>query len=145
MIYFHVETISMKKQALLLEEVQKLNRENSEKSDPLLTTEHLDVEAGAPPEDQKAEVPVCTSVDSLCEDSLIAETLEIVEVVDQGQLDDKQAEVKLEETLEDVVKESEDTSVMAEEINKEVVSLEEEAPELIAATEDEKESTPARS
>lgn len=134
----------MKKQALLLEEVQKLNRENSEKSDPLLTTEHLDVEAGVPPEDQKAEVPVLSSVDSLCEDSPIAETLEIIEVIDQGQVDDKQAEVKLEETLEDVVKESEDASATAEEINKEVVTLDEEAPELIAAPVDEKDSTPAR-
>lgn len=139
-ILFYVENISLKKQALILEEVQKLNLENSEKSDPLLTTEHLDVEAGAPPEDQQPEVTVCDSVDSLCEDARVAENLKIVEVVDQVEAEDKQAELKLEENEDDVVKEIEDASTTAEE----VLPLKEEVPELSAAPQDEKESTPTR-
>lgn len=138
----------MKKQALLLEEVQKLNRENAEKSDLQLTPEHLDVEAGAPAEDQQPEASVCSSVDSPCEDSPVVENLEIVEVVDQENVDDKQAEVKPEENDEDAVKDSEDASARAEEINQEVVTveptLEEEAPELRAGPEDEKDTTPTR-
>ena len=42
------DTISLKKQALLLEEVQKLNRENAERSDPNLSPGLLDLEAGGP-------------------------------------------------------------------------------------------------
>lgn len=137
---FYVENISLKKQALILEEVQKLNLENSEKSDPLLTTEHLDVEAGAPPEDQQPEVTVCDSVDSLCEDARVAENLKIVEVADQVEVEDKQAELKSEENENDVVKEIEDASTTAEE----VLPLKEEVPELSAAPQHEKESTPTR-
>lgn len=146
----YVEHISLKKQALLLEEVQKLNRENSEKSeksDPLLTTEHLDVEAGAPPEDQpdqadQPEVPVGSLAESHCEDCQVAEILEIVEVIDQGEADDKQAKVKLEENNEDAVKESEDASTLVEEKTEEVVTVEEEAPEPGPAPEEEKDLTP---
>lgn len=123
-----------------MEEVQKLNLENSEKSDPLLTTEHLDVEAGAPPEDQQPEVTVCDSVDSLCEDARVAENLKIVEVADQVEVEDKQAELKSEENENDVVKEIEDASTTAEE----VLPLKEEVPELSAAPQHEKESTPTR-
>lgn len=136
-----------------MKEVQKLNLENSEKSDPLLTTEHLDVEAGAPPEDQQPEVTVCVPVDSLCEESLceeslcedsqVADNLEIVEVVDRVEIEDKQAELKPEENKDDVVKEVEDASTTAEEKKQEVLPLEEEVPELSAAP-DEKESTPTR-
>lgn len=139
-----VENISLKKQALLLEEVQKLNRENAEKSGPLQTPEHLDVEAGAPPEDQQPQASACSSVDSPCEDSPVVENLEIVEVVDQQNVDDKQAEVKPEEKDEDAVKDSEDAPETAEDLNQEVVPLEEEAPELRAAPEDEKDTTPTR-
>lgn len=142
--FFNVEHISLKKQALILEEVQKLNLENSEKSDPLLTTEHVDVEAGAPPEDQQPEVTVCGSVDFLCEESQVAESLEIVEVVDRVEVEDKQPELKPEENEDDVVKEIEDASTTAEEKKQEVLPLEEEVPELSAAPENEKESTPTR-
>lgn len=142
-IYF-IENISPKKQALILEEVQKLNLENSEKSDPLLTTEHLDVEAGAPPEDQQPEVTVCDSVNSLCEDAQVAENLEIVEVVDQAEVENKQAELRPEENEDDAGEEIEDASTTAEAKKQEVLSLEEEVPELSAAPEDEKESTPTR-
>lgn len=124
--------------------MQKLNRENEEKSGPQLTPEHLVVEAGAPPEDQQPEASVCSSVDSPCEDSPVVENLEIIEVVDQQNVDDKQAEVKPEENDEDAVKDSEDASARTEEINQEVAPLEEEAPELCAAPEDEKDTTPTR-
>lgn len=127
-----------------MEEVQKLNLENSEKSDPLLTTEHLDVEAGEPPEDQQPEVTVCSSVDSLCEDSQVAENLEIVEVVNQVEVEDKQAELKPEEKKVDVVKEIEDASTTADEKKQQILPLKEEVPDLSAAPEDEKESTPTR-
>lgn len=127
-----------------MEEVQKLNLENSEKSDPLLTTEHVDVEAGALPEDQQPEVTVCGSVDSLCEESLVTESLEIVEVVDQVEVEVEQTrDLKPEENEVDVVKEIEDASTTAEE-KQEVLPLEEEVPELSAAPENEKESTPTR-
>lgn len=142
--FFNVENISLKKQALILEEVQKLNLENSEKSDPLLTTEHLDVEAGEPPEDQQPEVTVCSSVDSLCEDSQVAENLEIVEVVNQVEVEGKQAELKPEENKVDVVKEIEDASTTADEKKQLILPLKEEVPDLSAAPEDEKESTPTR-
>lgn len=125
--------------------MQKLNLENSEKSDTLLTTEHLDVEAGALPEDQQPEVTVCGSVDSLCEESRVAESLEIVEVVDQVEVEVEQPrDLKPEENEVDVVKEIEDASTTAEEKNQEVLPLEEEVPELSAAPENEKESTPTR-
>lgn len=124
--------------------MQKLNRENVEKSDPQPTPEHLDAEAGAPPEDQQPEAPVCSSVDSLCEDSPVAENLQIIEVVDQGKVDDKQAEVKPEEKDEDVVHEPEDTSTTTEEITQEVVTAEEKAAELRTPPEDKTDPTPTR-
>lgn len=136
------ENISLKKQALLLEEVQKLNRENAEKSEP--TPEHLDAEAGAPPEDQQPEAPVCSLVDSPCEVSPVEENLQIVEVVDQGEVDNKQAEVKPEEKDEAVVQEREDTSTTAEEITQEVVTAEEKAAELRTPPEDKIDPTPTR-
>lgn len=141
-VFFHVENISLKKQALILEEVQKLNLENSEKSDPLLTTEHLYVEAGAPPKDHHPEITVCGLVDSLFEDSWVAENLKIVEVVDQVEVEDKEAET--EEDEDDVGKEIEDASTAAEGKKQEVFPVKEEVPELCATPEDEKESTPTR-
>ncbi|XP_056913462.1 myosin light chain kinase 2, skeletal/cardiac muscle isoform X4 [Takifugu flavidus] len=136
------ENISLKKQALLLEEVQKLNRENVEKSDLQPTPEHLDAEAGASPEDQQPEAPVCSVIDSLCEDSPVVENLQIIEVVDQEKVDDKQAEVKPEEKDEEVVPEHEDTSTTAEEITQEVVTAEEKAAELRTPPEDKIDPTP---
>lgn len=128
---------------MLLEEVQKLNRENAEKSDPQPTPEHLDAEAGAPPEDQQPEAPVCSLIDSLCEDPPVVENLQIIEVVDQGKVDDKQAEVKPEEKDEDVVQEPEDTSTTAEENTQEVVT-EGKAAELRTPPEDKIDPTPTR-
>lgn len=125
--------------------MQKLNRENAEKSDPQPTPEHLDAEAGAPPEDQQPEAPVCSLIDSLCEDSLVVENLQIIEVADQGKVDDNQAEVKPEEKDEDVVQEPEDTSTTAEENTQEVVTAEGKAAELRTPPEDKIDpTTPTR-
>lgn len=122
-----------------MEEVQNLNLENLGKSDQLLSTVHLDVEAG---EDAQPEVTICGSVDFLCEDSQVAENLEIVEVVHQVEVEDKEKELKLEEIEEDL-KEIEDAST-AEEKKQGVLPLKEEVPKLSAAPEDIKESTPTR-
>ncbi|XP_061776419.1 myosin light chain kinase 2, skeletal/cardiac muscle isoform X2 [Nerophis ophidion] len=45
--------VSLKKQALLPEEVQKLNRENAEKSAQQLTNVYLDLETGVPAQEQQ--------------------------------------------------------------------------------------------
>ncbi|XP_008301306.1 myosin light chain kinase 3 isoform X2 [Stegastes partitus] len=75
------DNISLKKQVLLLEEVQKLNRENAEKSGHQLAPGYLDLEAGVSPKDQKADGPACNLVDFLREDSRVAETPEVAEAV----------------------------------------------------------------
>ncbi|XP_019955170.2 myosin light chain kinase 2, skeletal/cardiac muscle isoform X1 [Paralichthys olivaceus] len=67
------DNISLKKQVLLLEEVQKLNRENVEKSDHQLTPGYLDLEAGVSPKDQQLDASTCNLVDYLQEDSQVAE------------------------------------------------------------------------
>ncbi|XP_040027954.2 uncharacterized protein mylk4a isoform X4 [Gasterosteus aculeatus] len=62
------ESISLKKQILLFEEVQKLNRENAEKSGHQLTGGNLDLEAASSPEDQQPDAPDCNLVDGLQKD-----------------------------------------------------------------------------
>ncbi|XP_054623335.1 myosin light chain kinase family member 4-like isoform X2 [Dunckerocampus dactyliophorus] len=47
--------VSLKKQAVLLEEVQKLNRENSEKSAHQPTNVYLNLEAGVPAQEQQGD------------------------------------------------------------------------------------------
>lgn len=71
MFWHPVEHISHKKQALLLEEVQKLNRENSEKSGQQITPGYLDLEAGMPPKDQEPDASAGSLVDYLDEDSQV--------------------------------------------------------------------------
>ncbi|XP_076149688.1 uncharacterized protein mylk4a isoform X1 [Alosa pseudoharengus] len=68
------DTISVKKQALLLEEVQKLNRENAERSGMLVVQACLDLEAGTVV-DKPQESPVMPSaVDFILEVPKLAET-----------------------------------------------------------------------
>nr|XP_040027954.1 myosin light chain kinase 2, skeletal/cardiac muscle-like isoform X4 [Gasterosteus aculeatus aculeatus] len=62
------ESISLKKQILLFEEVQKLNRENAEKSGHQLTGGNLDLEAASSPEDQQPDAPDRNLVDGLQKD-----------------------------------------------------------------------------
>uniref|UniRef100_A0A8C5DSP1 Myosin light chain kinase 2, skeletal/cardiac muscle-like n=1 Tax=Gouania willdenowi TaxID=441366 RepID=A0A8C5DSP1_GOUWI len=64
--------ISSKKHALLLEEVQKLNKENTEKSGHQLTTGCLDLEAGVSSKDEKPDTFTSNLVDYLREDSKVA-------------------------------------------------------------------------
>ncbi|XP_068427505.1 myosin light chain kinase 2, skeletal/cardiac muscle isoform X2 [Clinocottus analis] len=132
------ENISLKKQVLLLEEVQKLNRNNAEKSG-------LDLEAGVSPKDQQPDAPACKMVDYQREDSQVAadEKHEVVEAVREEGVGEKVDEDEAEETekepkldVEDVLKEK-----LPEE-KKEDVDVPEEAAkasELPSGHEDEKE------
>ena len=137
-----IENIPLKKQVLLLEEVQKLNRENAEKSgQQQLTPGYLDLEAGVSPKDQQPDAPACNVVDYLREGSQVAEVVEeeVGEKVPEAEVTEK--EPKLD--VEDVVKEEEKPP---EQKKKEVAFLDEEeakAPELPAA-EDKKEPTATR-
>ncbi|KAK2822476.1 hypothetical protein Q5P01_022541 [Channa striata] len=66
------DNISLKKQNLLLEEVQKLNKQNAEKSLHQLVSGCVDLEAGQSPKDQPAAAPACNLVDNLPKDSQVA-------------------------------------------------------------------------
>lgn len=111
-----VDTVSLRKQALLLEEVQKLNRENAEKSLHQLTPGSLDLEAGVSPEDAKLDSSSCNLLDYLREDSKVPvverdDLCEGKNVEEDGQKGNedkaavKETETKLEE---DLVKEKEE-------------------------------------
>ncbi|XP_029309860.1 myosin light chain kinase 2, skeletal/cardiac muscle isoform X2 [Cottoperca gobio] len=143
------ENISLKKQVLLFEEVQKLNRENAEKSGHQPTPGYLDLEAGVSPEDQQLDSRACNLLDYLREDSQAAagEKDEVVEAVSEEEVVEKVHEAEVTETepkldVEDVGKEKEEEKP-PEEKKEEVASPDEEvakAPELSAAHE-EKEQT----
>lgn len=64
----------MKKQVLLFEEVQKLNKQNAEKSDHQLATGDVYLECGVSPNNQQPVAHACNLVDYLCEDSQVAVT-----------------------------------------------------------------------
>ncbi|XP_040911555.1 myosin light chain kinase 2, skeletal/cardiac muscle-like isoform X2 [Toxotes jaculatrix] len=144
------DSISLKKQVLLLQEVQKLNRENTEKSGHPLTPGCLDLEAGVPPKDQQPDVAACNLVDYRREDSQVAENHEVVEAVSEEEVGEKVpegeavvAEKEPQLHAEDVVKEKEDEKleVAEEKKEEEAAAVEEEAkvPELPAAHDKEKE------
>ncbi|XP_038573844.1 myosin light chain kinase 2, skeletal/cardiac muscle isoform X2 [Micropterus salmoides] len=140
------ENISLKKQVLLLEEVQKLNRDNAEKSSHHLTPGHLDLEAGVSPKDQKPDAPACYLY--LREDSHVAvpEKREVVEAVSEQEVGEKvhEAEVREKEPKLDVEKEKEEENLFVPEEKKEEVEspAEETKPsESPAAHDDEKEPT----
>ncbi|KAI9544646.1 hypothetical protein NQZ68_001519 [Dissostichus eleginoides] len=120
------ENISLKKQVLLFEEVQKLNRENAQKSGHKTTTGYLDLEAGVSPKSQQPDSPACNLVDLLREDSQtdMGEKHKAVSEEEEPQLD-----------VQDVVKEEEK---LPEEKKEEEASDEQELPE---ANGDEKENT----
>ncbi|KAG8014198.1 Myosin light chain kinase family member 4 [Nibea albiflora] len=128
-----------KKQVLLLEEVQKLNRENAEKSGQQLTTGYLDLEAGVPPKDQIPDVPAPSLVDYLREDSQVAEKEEVVEEVSEEEIVEEPDEAELTEKepkldVEDGVKGEEKLPVQ-EEKKKEDDEEVAKAPEVPAAQE----------
>lgn len=137
-----VENIPLKKQVLLLEEVQKLNRENAEKSGEQLSPAHLDLEAGVAPKGQQLEGS---------EDSQVAAKDEVVEAEREEEVGEKGQEAEGAGTekldVEDVVKESEDKALSVPEEQEGIISREEEAaeaPELPVTQEDEKEPTATR-
>lgn len=143
-----VENMSLKKKVLLLEEVQKLNKENAEKSGQQLTDGYLDLEAGVPPKDQQPDVPAFNLVDYLREDSqkALSEKEEAVEAVIKEEVDQKVQEAEAAVTekeqkldVKDVVK-AEETPPIPEEKKEEVVSPNEE--EAKAPAEDKKEKEP---
>ncbi|XP_035490682.1 myosin light chain kinase 2, skeletal/cardiac muscle isoform X2 [Scophthalmus maximus] len=150
------DNISMKKQVLLLQEVQKLNRANTEKSDHQLTTGYLDLEAGVSPKDQQLNASGCNLVDYLREDSEAAESHEVVEAlseeevgaeVPEGEAGVTGQEPKLD--VKDAVKgDEEETLKVTEEKEEEEASAADEvaeAPELPAVHDNEKEPTAAAS
>lgn len=79
---------------MLLEEVQKLNRENAAKSGHQLSS--LDLEIGVPPEVQHMEVATCSLVDYLHEDSqnTEAEKHEVKEAVGEEPIEDEKPKEK---------------------------------------------------
>lgn len=155
-VWLLVDHVSLKKQVLLLEEVQKLNRENAEKSGHQITPEHLDLEAGVPPKDQLLDAPGCNLVDYLREDSQVSKDEkhelveeageEVEEVVEKVPVEDAaitEEEPKLD--VEDVVKETDEgqQAVQEEKKEEEASAGEEvaETPELPDADDDQKEPT----
>lgn len=144
-----VENVSLKKQVLLLEEVQKLNRENAEKSGQPLTSRYPDLEAGVPPKDEQPDTPTCSLVDYLREDTqvAVAEKLEVVEAVSEEEYGEKVkaeatiAEKKPEPVAEGVVNEIEEDNLPEPEEKKEEVGFPDEevskGPEFPAALKDE--------
>lgn len=140
-LFLLVENISSKKQVLFLEEVQKLNRENVEKSGHQLTSGCPDLEAGGSPQDQQPDAPASNLLDYLRED----EKHKVVEAVsEEGVV--AEAAVTEKETKHDVEDVVEEKEKLPEEERGEVTSPDGEAkaPELPAAHEDEKEQTATR-
>ncbi|XP_041954430.1 myosin light chain kinase 2, skeletal/cardiac muscle isoform X4 [Alosa sapidissima] len=104
------DTISVKKQALLLEEVQKLNRENAERSGMLVVQACLDLEAGTVV-DKPQESPVMPSaVDFILEVPKLAETEQ------DKTLEEEQKEEQEEADVAQEVKEAKGEEKMEEEI-----------------------------
>ncbi|XP_034470276.1 myosin light chain kinase 2, skeletal/cardiac muscle isoform X2 [Hippoglossus hippoglossus] len=133
------DNISLKKQVLLLEEVQKLNRENVEKSDHQLTTGFLDLEAGVSPKDQQLDAAACNLVDYLREDSQVAEKHEASSEEGAGEkVAEGEAVVTEQEPKLDVEEAGKEDEEVPEEKKEEEASAA--APEIPA----EKEPTAAR-
>lgn len=111
--FFFVEHISLKKQALLLEEVQKLNQENAEKSCQQLTSGYLDLEAGVSPKEEQPDAPTCSLVDYLREDSQVAEKvaekLEVAEVAAEEEVGERAHDAEVSEKKDELVMEDEAT------------------------------------
>ncbi|KAF7222445.1 myosin light chain kinase 2, skeletal/cardiac muscle isoform X1 [Nothobranchius furzeri] len=141
--------ISLKKQVLLLEELQKLNRENTEKSGPQLIPVVL--EAGVPPKAPQPEEPVSNLPDFLSEDTKITEA----EKPGEEQFGDEEAAEKAKEAEPDVegavltkeVPEETQTEIVfaaeeaEDEDKKEVITTSEEQKNAIACVETQQEAT----
>ncbi|KAM4728766.1 uncharacterized protein mylk4a [Anableps anableps] len=146
------DNISPKKQALLLEEVQKLNRENSEKSGQLLML--LDLESGTTTKDEQPEAPTCDldldlDLDYVHEDSqaAVAEEPKVTDVIEKQIEGEELEESKAltEKAVDDVLPKKtveEEKPKVPEELQKENISASEgeiEVSEVPASDEDKKE------
>ncbi|XP_005721474.1 myosin light chain kinase 3 isoform X2 [Pundamilia nyererei] len=143
------EHISLKKQILLLEEVQKLNRENAEKSGQQITLGFRDLEAGVPPKDQEPDASASSLVDNLQEDSQvdIAEKNEDVEAVSDEESGEKVpedvTEKELKPSVENLGKQKEEEKLEVQEDKEEKgVSAAEEDSGLSTSADKKKEATP---
>lgn len=142
------EHISLKKQILLLEEVQKLNRENAEKSGQQITLGFRDLEAGVPPKDQEPDASASSLVDYLQEDSQvdIAEKNEDVEAVSEEESGEKVpedvTEKELKPSVENLGKQKEEEKLEVQEDKG--VSAAEEDSGLSTSADKKKEATPIR-
>ncbi|XP_038159729.1 myosin light chain kinase 2, skeletal/cardiac muscle isoform X1 [Cyprinodon tularosa] len=133
------DSISPKKQALLLEEVQKLNKENTEKSSSLFPP--LDLEAGGTVKDEKPELPSCNLVDYVHEENQanVAEEPEVVQATeeqkDEEQKDDNEVEDKaqdkavlteiaMEKSVENKAVEVEEPAVPEEPLKEDITAAE---------------------
>ncbi|KAL7386532.1 hypothetical protein ABVT39_009849 [Epinephelus coioides] len=142
------ENISLKKQALLLDEVQKLNRENAEKSGHQLAPGCLDLEAGVAPKDQQPDTSACNLVNYLREDTKAAvdekqEGVVAISEEEEGKEKVQEAAVTEKKPKLDVEKKKEEGK-LPEEKKEEVAAPDEEvakAPELPAATKEKEEKT----
>lgn len=115
-IFLCLDTISVKKQALLLEEVQKLNRENAERSGVLALQPCVDLEAGTMVE-KPQEVPASPSaVDFILEVPKPPEAeQEEVPAVQEEVKKEKQEEKMEEEEILEAAKEKAKEEETAEE------------------------------
>ncbi|XP_006786481.1 myosin light chain kinase 2, skeletal/cardiac muscle isoform X3 [Neolamprologus brichardi] len=143
------EHISLKKQILLLEEVQKLNRENAEKSGQQITLGFRDLEAGVPPKDQEPDASASSLVDYLQEDSQvdISEKNEDVEAVTEEESGEKVpedvTEKELQPSVENLGKQKEEEKLGVQEDKEEKgVSAAEEVSGLSTSPDNKKEATP---
>nr|XP_046265323.1 myosin light chain kinase 3 isoform X2 [Scatophagus argus] len=144
------ENISLKKQMLLLQEVQKLNRENTEKSGQQLTLGFMDLEAGVPPKEQQPDAPACNLVNYLREDSQLAvvEKDEVAGAVIKEEVVEKVQEaeevtVAEKEPKLDVEEREEEKLPVIEEKKEEIVSLDEDEKEQTATSDDQKDASPS--
>nr|XP_033507010.1 myosin light chain kinase 2, skeletal/cardiac muscle isoform X3 [Epinephelus lanceolatus] len=142
------ENISLKKQALLLNEVQKLNRENAEKSGHQLAPGCLDLEAGVAPKVQQPDTSACNLVNYLREDTEAAadekqEGVVAISEEEEGKEKVQEAAVTEKKPKPDVEKKKEEEK-LPEEKKEEVAAPDEEvakAPELSAAPKEKEEKT----
>ncbi|XP_034559332.1 myosin light chain kinase 2, skeletal/cardiac muscle isoform X2 [Notolabrus celidotus] len=133
------ENFSLKKQALLLEEVQKLNQENKEKSGQQLSPGLLDLEAGVSPKDQQLDAPATGILVDLKDAKVtVAEEDQAEEVFTE---EEEEEEVEP-DTEQPKLEEKEEEKLTEQEEKKDEVSAPEEedkAAELPAVPEQEKE------
>ncbi|XP_054888914.1 myosin light chain kinase 2, skeletal/cardiac muscle isoform X1 [Poeciliopsis prolifica] len=149
------DNISPKKQALLLEEVQKLNKENTEKTDQLFL--QLDLESGVSPKDKQPEAPAHNLVDYVQEDSqaTVAEERESTGVIEEQteKEETKEQAVPVDDVVQNIAEEEkpevpreqqkENISASEEQIEvSEMPSSDVDKKEEIATSDDHKEATP---